>query len=105
MAVHAQLLDTPQGFENLSSLSFNATAQWAISIVFVLAVVAFFFMFIFGGIRWMLSMGKKEKVEEAKDQIKHAFIGLLIVFLSWAGLALIGQMFGINLTQMQIPSM
>ncbi|QQS39144.1 hypothetical protein IPM62_00820 [Candidatus Woesebacteria bacterium] len=99
------MLDTPQGFENLQNVEISPIVQYLITIIFVLAVVLFFFMFLTGGIRWMLSMGNKEKIEAAKGQLKSAFVGLLIVFLSWTVMQFIGQALGVNLLTFSVPGL
>jgi len=104
MPLFAAILDTPAGYENLQNLSISPIITWAISVILVVAVVAFFFMFVFGGIRWMLSFGKEEKIDAAKRQLKNAGIGLLIVFLSFAGIRFLEQTLGISLLNLELPS-
>jgi hypothetical protein len=42
----------------------------------------------------MTSMGDKHKLQEARDRIVNALIGLVIVIAGWGVLALVGQFFG-----------
>ena len=98
------MIDAPQGFEGLETLSVSPIISWAISVILVIAVVLFFFMFVFGGIRWMLSMGKEEKVDAAKRQLKNAFIGLVIVFLSFAAIQFLEATLGISLMNLNLPT-
>ena len=98
------MIDAPQGFESLETLSVFPIISWAISVILVIAVVLFFFMFVFGGIRWMLSMGKEEKVDAAKRQLKNAFIGLVIVFLSFAAIQFLEATLGISLMNLNLPT-
>jgi hypothetical protein len=60
------------------------------------AGIWFIFMFLVGGYTWMTSMGDKHRLEEARDRIVNALIGLVIVVGGWAMLALVGQFFGID---------
>jgi hypothetical protein len=62
----------------------------------VAAAIYFIFMFLIGGYTWMTSMGDKHRLEEARDRIVNALIGLVIVVAGWAILALVGQFFGID---------
>ena len=55
-----------------------------IILIFVIAALVFFFMFILGGIQWMTSGGDKAATESARGKITAALIGLVIVFLVYA---------------------
>ena len=49
----------------------------------VVAII-FFVLVIAAGFRWMTAGGSEEPIKKAKDQIKHALIGLVIVIFSYA---------------------
>ena len=68
-----------------------------IGIMTVAASIWFAFRFIIGGIRWISAGGDKGKLEEARNSITHAFIGLLVVIAGWSILALAGQFFGYDI--------
>lgn len=40
-------------------------------------------MFIYGGIMWMASGGSEERISTAKNILKNATIGLLLIFFSY----------------------
>jgi len=65
-----------------------------IGIMTVIAGIWFIFMFLIGGYSWMTSMGDKHKLQEARDRIVNALIGLVIIVAGWGILALVGQFFG-----------
>jgi hypothetical protein len=65
-----------------------------IGLLTVIAGIWFIFMFLIGGYTWMTSMGDKHKLEEARDRIVNALIGLVIIVAGWGVLALVGQFFG-----------
>lgn len=44
----------------------------------------FLIMVLFAGLRWMTSGGDEEKVQEAKQTLKNAIIGVIIIFISQA---------------------
>lgn len=44
----------------------------------------FVVLIILGGFKWMTSAGNAEKVKEARESIKNAMIGLIIVVTSYA---------------------
>ena len=46
--------------------------------------IIFVVLMILAGYNWMTASGSEEKVKEAKDIIKRAIIGLIIVIGSWA---------------------
>lgn len=70
----------------------------------IIASLSFVFSLLFGGLKWILSGGKKERVDEAKNQIVNALIGILIVFSAWGIINFISVFFGINLLTFNIPS-
>ncbi|MBU0597895.1 pilin [Patescibacteria group bacterium] len=56
------------------------TIQWALGFLGLVAVV----LILYGGITWMTSAGNEEKVKKAKDILKMAVIGMIVVLLAWA---------------------
>lgn len=76
-----------------------------IILVFIIAALAFFFMFILGGIQYITSGGEKTATESARGRITAALIGLIIVFLIYAILKLIENFFGFDLTQIDISGL
>jgi hypothetical protein len=95
-------LNPPTGFENLQNISFGNLVGMAISFILIIAAVAFFFMLVLGGIKWITSGGDKGKTEGARNQITAGLVGLVIVFAAWAILTLIESFFGVNLRSFQI---
>lgn len=53
----------------------NVLLVWA-------GVVAILFV-IFGGFRYMVSMGNAESIDKARQTVLYAILGLIIVFLSY----------------------
>ena len=53
------------------------------SILYVAGIIAVV-MLIFGGIRFMVSRGDKDKVQKAKNTVIYAIIGLVLVIFSYA---------------------
>jgi len=90
---------------NLQAGNFGSIVGSAISLVFVIAVVAALFYLVYGGFRWLISTGDKQKVTEAREHIIAAIIGLVVIFLSYFILNLILGFFNIgNLSNLTIPS-
>ncbi len=44
----------------------------------------FVVLIIYSGVKWMSSLGNEKKITEAKDTVRSATIGLIIVVLSYA---------------------
>jgi len=80
-----------------TSLTIERIINWAISAVLIVAAILFFFMLIFGGIRWIMSGGDKANTEAARGQVTAAIVGLIIVFSAWAIIQLLQTVFGIDL--------
>lgn len=84
-----------QAADNFPSISVLISS--AINIIFVVAVLVFFFMLVIGGIRWITSGGDKAQTEGAKGQITASIIGLVVVLASYAIVNLIEIFFGIDI--------
>lgn len=67
----------------------------------VAGTIALVFLLI-GGIRYVMSGGDKTGVEEARNQITGAIVGLLIVFGAWFIVTVIGSFFT-GLTILTLP--
>jgi hypothetical protein len=67
---------------------------------FLLALV----YLIIGGVTWITSGGDKTKLEKARDEITHSILGIIIVAAAWAIAVLVAGFFGMDLTQLPIPT-
>ena len=101
----AQIKLEPKGtdFDSLPNITIPGIVSGAINLVLVLAAV-FFFMLVWGGIRWIMSQGDKGNVENARNQITNALIGLAIIFAAWAIMKLIETLFGVSIFNLSIPT-
>jgi len=52
------------------------------SVLFVLAIILCLFIVIWGGFNWITSGGDKQKLNQARQKIIFAVIGLVVVFLA-----------------------
>ena len=75
-----------------------------ISLTLILAALLFFFMLVIGGVRWIMSGGEKGAVENARKQITNALIGLAIVFIAWAIVRLVANIFAIDILNFTLPT-
>jgi len=74
--------------------------EWAL----IIGAVIFFFMLLFGAIKWISSGGDKGKIESARENITSAIVGLIILFATFAIIGLIGTFFKINLLNITLPT-
>ncbi|MGI5841393.1 MAG: pilin [Patescibacteria group bacterium] len=89
---------------NLTGITAPSLVSGLISLVMLIAALVFFFMLLWGGIKWVTSEGDEKKVATARAQITNALVGLAIVFAAWAILWLINVIFGINILDLAVPS-
>jgi predicted metalloprotease len=90
-------IGAPEGIPTGGLSEGSGIAQWAITFLFIGAIVVALFMLIYSGIQWIMSGGDKQKVESARHRIIYAIIGLVVVFLSFMIINVIGTIFGVNL--------
>jgi len=67
-----------------------------VNLAIVLSGVILFVMLIWAGVQWLTSGGDKSHIEEARNRITHAFIGITIVAAAWAIWTLAIAFFGIK---------
>lgn len=79
------------------------TIQGIVVFFIILAVVIALFYLLYGGVKWITSRGEKTNVEEARNHIMAAIIGLIVVFLAVFILSVILAAFGIQWTDLKIP--
>ena len=73
-----------------------------IGLLLTFGAVAFFFMFIWGAVSWILSSGDKAHVENAKGRITNALIGFILLVMTFAVVSMIEKFFGINILSIDI---
>jgi len=101
----AEIDISPRGdFSGLSSITLGGIIGGLVNFGILAAAIVFFFILVMGGIRWIMSQGDETKVKGAREQVTHALIGLAIVFAAWAVVTLIGNVFGVNIFQIEIPT-
>ncbi|MDP2708806.1 MAG: hypothetical protein Q8O93_02025 [bacterium] len=55
--------------------------------------IVFFALIIYAGFSWMLAMGKEDKINQAKEMILAAVVGLIIVLAAYAITTLVAGIF------------
>lgn len=98
--------DQPVPWNRLCNISGNNAGKFIGNLVtaamVIAALVALAFL-IYGGVKWIMSEGDKTAVENARQTIVGAVVGLVIVFLSYLILSVVLKIFGIELTDLKIP--
>lgn len=90
-------IGAPEGVPTGGLNEGSAILQWGVTLLIVVGVVVALFMLIYSGIQWIQSGGDKEKLTAARHRIIYTIIGLVVVFLSFMIVNVIGALFGVNL--------
>lgn len=73
--------------------------QTAVALAFFLAVIFCLIVLLWSGWNWMSSGGDKQKLQQARQRLVYAIIGLAVVFLSLLIMQVLGKFFGIDILQ------
>ncbi len=112
MALLAQIrnpvLPSSLGGEGASSAQAGRSLGTIISnmagALFIFGLLATFLLLLTGGISWLTSGGDKSKLEQAREKIINAIIGLIILAASWAVISVVGHLVGIDIKNITIPT-
>lgn len=72
-------------------------------VLLILGGLAVFIFLAWGAFSWITSGGDKGKVEEARNRITAAIIGLTILFASFALVAFVFPMLGFEILNLELP--
>jgi len=75
-----------------------------IGALFIAGFLLTFMLLIIGGIQWITAGGDKQALEKARNGITNAIMGLVIVGATYAIMTLVGRFFGMEITNLTIPS-
>lgn len=75
----------------------------AITIVFVVAVLAVLVYMIWGAFSWITSGGDKDKIKSARGMITNALIGLAVLALAFVIARIVGAVLGIDFANLTLP--
>lgn len=78
----------------------NSIVAWLYYAIIGISGFVAFVMLIFGGVQWLTSAGNPTAISDAKDRIKSALLGLLIIFASF----IIIQTINPTLTILRLPN-
>lgn len=71
----------------------------------IIAGIMTFLYLVLGGIEWILSAGDKGGLQQARDRITNALIGLTIVVAAWAIITMASNFLGFPFPDIPIPSL
>lgn len=77
--------------------TFNGVLSAGIGIITIVAFIWFLYLLVTGAISYMTAGGDKAKIEEAKQKLFTALIGLILVISAVFLVQLIGWLFGIDI--------
>ena len=77
--------------------SFTSVISNIIGVLTIVAGIWFMFQFITAGISWISAGGNKESVAGARDRMRNALIGMVVVVAAWAIVGLMGNLLGIDI--------
>lgn len=75
-----------------------------ITILSSIAAIAFLAMMLMAAFRYIKSAGDPKKVANARDTLKYAAFGVILVAAAWLILLVIKAVTGYNVTQVEFPS-
>jgi len=98
----------PAPFNILCGLGSSQTVIGAtVNLLFVVAIIIAVIFLIYGGIRWIMSKGEKEKVEESRNHVVAAIVGLIMILLAYFIINLVISFFGLggSISALKLPQL
>ncbi len=102
------LPDALGGGKNIST-NFGLTSagniiRGLINASLIIATLGALIYLVVGGLQWITGGGDKTQLENARNKITSAIIGLIIVASAWATWILVGNFLGINVQELPFPT-
>ncbi len=88
-------IDAPKGIPQGGINEVQSIFSNSITIMIILTIILALFFLIWGGIQWITSGGDKNKVAQARAKLTWAIIGVVVAFVSFLIVNLIGYFFNI----------
>ncbi len=88
-----------QTFDLNTNQDLNQIVAWFYYFIIGIAGLSAFVMLVWGGVQYLTSAGNPTAIGDAKDRIKSALLGLLLILTSW----LILQVINPDLTTLKLP--
>lgn len=87
----------PPGIPSGSEGFTGKIMAWGIDLLLIVVVLLALGFIVWGGLNWVTSEGDKTKVESARKMIIYAVVGLIIAFLAFFAVQVLGGLFGFDL--------
>jgi uncharacterized membrane protein len=71
----------------------------------IIAVIMTFIYLVWGGIQWISSGGDKAGIQQARERITSALIGLALVVAAWALMQIISRFLGFSFPNIKLPTL
>jgi TRAP-type C4-dicarboxylate transport system permease small subunit len=97
LTINGTPIPVPTSVQHFNDISLDKLVQFAVSIIFTLAIILALGYLIYGAVQWIISEGDKQKVQTARQAIIYSIVGLVIIFMSFFIISLISHFFGVNL--------
>ena len=75
--------------------------QLSVALLFLAATLLSLLYVFFGGIKWLVSQGDKKNIEDARNTIVYAIIGLVISLTAFLVINVLGTFFHIPILRLQ----
>jgi hypothetical protein len=72
-----------------------------IGVITVLGGLFFIVYFFLGAFEWITSGGDSGKVEQARNKILHATLGLIVMVVAYSVIGIIGKLIGLDLINLR----
>ena len=82
----------------------NQILRVMLNFLLIVGVIYSMLNLIIGAYRWMSGGRDKGYLQEARERVFNAVVALVILFSVFAIMNLIGELFGINLVQLKVPT-
>jgi hypothetical protein len=78
------------------TLTIGSILSKAIPLIFVIGGIALLAMIIMAGFTFLTSAGDSKKMEQGKNQLTYAIVGIVIIFAAFWIVQIVGYMFGLD---------
>lgn len=96
LTINGTPMEAPTQIPGGGSDVLNSVLSNALVIFLVFAALFAGFVFIRGGLEWILSGGDKQKIEQARQRLVYGIMGLLLVLLSFFVVNFVFKLFSLD---------
>ena len=89
-----QINVSPIGIDGSSTVDWVVLVHKLIALLFVAGGFFALLFLLWGGILYITSGGKEEKIQKATHTLRNAIIGILIIILSFTIISIVGKILG-----------